>query len=121
MFIKPSWLLRGEAAVGAVLGVAIYDHLDKGWILFAVLILAPDLSMIGYVSGPRRGAALYNLFHTAMLPFGLAAAGVFFDYKWPVVIAAIWLTHIAVDRVLGFGLKEPTSFKDTHLAKEGGF
>jgi hypothetical protein len=30
-------------------------------------------------------------------------------------IALIWIAHIAFDRLLGFGLKYPTQFKDTHL------
>jgi hypothetical protein len=27
----------------------------------------------------------------------------------------IWLAHLGLDRMLGFGLKYPTFFKDTHL------
>ena len=27
----------------------------------------------------------------------------------------IWLAHIGVDRMVGYGLKYPTSSKDTHL------
>ena len=30
-------------------------------------------------------------------------------------IALIWAAHIGVDRVLGYGLKYPTAFRDTHL------
>jgi hypothetical protein len=29
--------------------------------------------------------------------------------------ALIWLAHIGMDRALGYGLKYPTTFKDTHL------
>jgi hypothetical protein len=32
-------------------------------------------------------------------------------------IALIWLAHIGVDRMLGYGLKYPTGFKDTHLQR----
>ena len=38
---------------------------------------------------------------------GLEAAGV------------IWFSHIALDRLLGFGLKYPGAFKDTHLQHVG--
>ena len=34
-----------------------------------------------------------------------------------VQIALIWITHIGVDRALGYGLKYPTAFKDTHLQR----
>jgi hypothetical protein len=31
--------------------------------------------------------------------------------------ALIWTAHIGVDRLLGFGLKYPTRFQDTHLQR----
>jgi len=34
-----------------------------------------------------------------------------------VAISLIWIAHIGIDRVLGYGLKYPTAFKDTHLQK----
>jgi Domain of unknown function (DUF4260) len=32
-------------------------------------------------------------------------------------LAAIWALHIGVDRMLGYGLKYPTAFKDTRLQR----
>ena len=32
-------------------------------------------------------------------------------------LALIWLTHIGVDRAVGYGLKYPSGFKDTHLQR----
>ena len=32
-----------------------------------------------------------------------------------VQLALIWLSHIGGDRLLGYGLKYSTAFKDTHL------
>ena len=29
----------------------------------------------------------------------------------------IWIAHIGMDRMLGFGLKYPTRFSDTHLQR----
>ena len=31
--------------------------------------------------------------------------------------ALIWTAHIGMDRLLGFGLKYPTRFQDTHLQR----
>ena len=31
----------------------------------------------------------------------------------------IWAAHIAIDRAVGYGLKYPGSFKDTHLGRMG--
>ncbi|MCL4805949.1 MAG: DUF4260 family protein, partial [Anaerolineae bacterium] len=30
-------------------------------------------------------------------------------------VALIWLAHIGLDRMLGFGLKYPDAFRHTHL------
>ncbi len=38
--------------------------LTRPGVLFVVLILAPDLSMLGYLAGSRVGAAVYNVVHT---------------------------------------------------------
>jgi hypothetical protein len=29
----------------------------------------------------------------------------------------IWITHLGVDRAVGYGLKYPTSFKEAHLQR----
>jgi hypothetical protein len=80
-------------------------------------VLAPDLAMLGYLAGPRVGALTYNLAHTELWPIGLAVVGVVADVDLLVQLALIWLVHIGADRVLGYGLKYPTGFKDTHLQR----
>ena len=32
-------------------------------------------------------------------------------------LALIWLSHIGFDRLIGYGLKYETAFKDTHLQR----
>lgn len=32
-------------------------------------------------------------------------------------VALIWLLHIGFDRAIGYGLKYPSSFKETHLGR----
>jgi hypothetical protein len=55
--------------------------------------------------------------HTEVFPIALATAGVVSDTDTATKIALIWLAHIGVDRLLGYGLKYPTAFKDTHLQR----
>ncbi|MEF9606012.1 DUF4260 family protein, partial [Paracoccus sp. PXZ] len=31
----------------------------------------------------------------------------------------LWLAHVGFDRVLGYGLKLPSGFRDTHLGRIG--
>jgi hypothetical protein len=97
--------------------MTLYVRADYSWWLLVVLALAPDLSMVAYAAGPRVGAAAYDLVHTYALPVVLGAVGVVTDAGAATAVALIWLTHIGVDRALGYGLKYPSGFKGTHLQR----
>jgi hypothetical protein len=113
----PSSLLRLEGLALLVAALVLYFHADFGWVLLVVLFLAPDLSFAGYLLGPRLGAAAYNALHTEIAPIVLGTVGVVTDADTAIQLALIWLAHIGADRVLGYGLKYPTAFKDTHLQR----
>jgi hypothetical protein len=115
----PIAVQRIEGGVLLVLSLLIYWKLGGPWLWYALLILAPDLFMLGYLGGPRLGAAVYNLGHTWLLPGILAAVGLIGGTSFAVDVALIWLGHIGVDRLLGYGLKLPTGFQDTHLGRIG--
>ena len=110
-------LLGLEGIAIAVAAVLLYADGDYSWWLFVLLILAPDLSFIGYAAGPGVGATAYNLVHNLVLPVALGTAGVLWDTEWAIAVALVWLTHIGVDRLVGYGLKYPTAFKDSHLQR----
>lgn len=113
----PRTLLHAEGAAIAAVAVAVYLHAGYPWWLLVALVLAPDLSMAGYLAGPRVGAVSYDAAHTYALPVVLAACGWIADAELATRLGLIWITHIGVDRALGYGLKYPTSFKDTHLQR----
>lgn len=113
------WLLRIEGLAALAGAAALYAHAGFSWILFAILFLTPDLSMLGYLAGPRIGAVAYNLVHTSAVALALACAGFFAGVPAAVAGALIWLAHIGFDRTLGYGLKYPTGFGDTHLGRIG--
>jgi hypothetical protein len=113
----PHVLLRLEGLAIAAAAVLLYFHEDFGWILFAALILAPDLSFAGYAFGPKVGAIAYDAVHTEIFPVALGTIGVVADSTAATKVALIWLAHIGADRLLGYGLKYPTAFKDTHLSR----
>src|SRR6476659_8062873 len=106
----PRALLRTEGLAVAVAAIALYFHADYPWWLLVALALAPDLSMAGYLAGPRVGAVAYDAAHTYALPVALAAVGVIVGGETAVQLGLIWLTHIGVDRAVGYGLKYPTDF-----------
>jgi len=84
--------------------------------LFALLFLAPDLSMIGYAINAKAGSITYNAIHTYIGPLLLGAYSLARDDRTALLVALIWIAHIGFDRMLGYGLKYPTRFKDTHLS-----
>jgi Domain of unknown function (DUF4260) len=112
-------ILRLEGAAAFTAAVALYAHAGFSWPLFALLILAPDLAMLPYLIGPRAGAAAYNLVHTYALSVPLTLAGFIFASPVASALGLIWITHIGMDRMLGYGLKYASGFGDTHLGRIG--
>jgi hypothetical protein len=119
LLTNPIYLQRLEGGVLLLLSLFIYGKLGGPWLWYIVLILAPDLFMLGYFGGTRLGAAVYNLGHTWLLPGILVAAGIIGGASFAVDVAVIWVGHIGGDRLLGYGLKLPTGFQDTHLGRIG--
>ena len=113
------WILRVESAAIGLLGVVAFLTLGGSPLLLVPALLAPDLSAIGYLAGPRVGAVTYNLVHNWALAVAFVFLAVFGDELWPLQVAAILAAHVGFDRALGYGLKLPSSFKDTHLGRIG--
>jgi hypothetical protein len=85
------------------LAVLVYAHTGWGWGRFFALLLAPDLSFLGWLGGPRAGAAVYNLVHTTVGPLVLVALG--FLLPWALPLGLVWLAHIGLDRACGYGMR----------------
>jgi hypothetical protein len=115
----PRRLLRLEGAALAIVAIALYARADASWGLFALLLLAPDLSFLGYLLGPRTGAIAYNAAHATLAPLALGLAGLVTASTLAEHLALIWLAHIGIDRALGYGLKYGASFQHTHLGRIG--
>jgi len=116
--MDPRDFLRVEGL--AVLGIALgsYFTLDGPIWLLLVLGLAPDLSMIVYLVGAQIGTLSYNIVHTYTLPLALGSLGVWADSRMALLIALIWTAHIGADRLVGYGLKFESGFKNTHLSRQ---
>jgi hypothetical protein len=117
VFTKPEILLRIEGAFDLVLSLIFFETIQGNWLLFIGLLLVPDLAMLGYLRGARLGTICYNLVHTLAGPFLMVACAYLTKSLWLLPYALIWTAHIGLDRMLGFGLKHPTRFGDTHLRK----
>jgi len=112
-------ILRAEGLALFACATAAYFWRGDPWWLFVVLFLAPDLSFLGYLAGRRIGAMAYNTAHATLGPLVLGAIGVLAGNETALGLALIWLAHVGFDRVLGYGLKYPSGFADTHLGRIG--
>ncbi|MCI0583467.1 MAG: DUF4260 domain-containing protein [Chloroflexi bacterium] len=111
--------LRAEGVVAFIGGIALWLILDQPWPLFVVLLFVPDVSMLGYVSGPHAGAIAYNVAHNWATAGGLLLLGFVAEVGALILAGTVLLAHVGIDRALGYGLKYPTSFQDTHLGRIG--
>ncbi len=112
-------ILRAEQVALVVAGIVIYLANGGILILLLPLLLAPDLSMAGYLRGPRLGAITYNAVHNLVLALGALGVGWWFDVGWLILLGAVLIAHVGGDRALGYGLKLPSDFRDTHLGRIG--
>jgi Domain of unknown function (DUF4260) len=113
------WVLRAESLAIFVAGVLLYLQLNGNALWLLPLLLVPDISMIGYLGGPRLGAITYNLAHNLVTALVLLAIGWFAAVAPLALVGAILVAHVGMDRTLGYGLKLPTDFRDTHLGRIG--
>ena len=113
------WILRAESVAIFIAGVALFLQLHGNALWLLPLLLAPDLSMVGYLVGPRLGAVTYNVVHNLVTALVLLGVGWFAPVAPLALAGAILLAHVGMDRSLGYGLKLPADFKDTHLGRIG--
>jgi hypothetical protein len=113
--------LKLEEAAMAFAGIYFLYLYDLGlpawaWVL---LFFAPDLGMIGYVINNKAGAITYNFLHHKALALGLALIGYFMNNEVLIATGALLFAHSSFDRMLGYGLKYYSGFKNTHLGEIG--
>jgi hypothetical protein len=92
---------------------------DAAWWWFPLLLLGPDISMMGYLAGNKTGAISYNLFHHKAIAVLVFIAGFTFGSDPLQLIGIVLFGHSAMDRTLGYGLKLNEGFKHTHLGITG--
>lgn len=129
-----SWLLKIENLCFGLIFIylAFYQNPIVGLVSFVLLLLLPDISFIGYLFGKKKGALLYNIAHSFVVPIiftlvsfyclsyasNLARAPMESLNNLPALllkIGELWIAHIFFDRFLGFGLKYEKGFAYTHL------
>ncbi len=109
--------LRAEGAAALVAGGILYQALGGNWLFALPLLLLPDLSAVGYLGGPRLGSFTYNLVHNWVIGLASLGLGAWLSSELLLFAGTILVAHVGMDRLVGYGLKHTTSFKDTHLQR----
>jgi len=112
-------LIKIEELFVTLLAFYLFLTLGYAWWLFIVLLLAPDVSMIGYLLNPRVGAWTYNIVHHKGVAIALFAFGGYLQIQGLQAAGLILLGHSSLDRVMGYGLKHVDAFQHTHLGMMG--
>ena len=115
------FVLRLEGLGVLIAASVAYSKFGLGWGTFAMFFLAPDLSFLGYLAGPKIGAVSYNLAHSYVGAVACLVASLVFPAPALLLVGIIWLAHIGFDRALGYGLKYSKGFGFTHLGRIGRF
>ncbi len=111
----PSFTLKLEAIIFFLFSIYLFGLTGyQLWILIATWI-TPDLGMIGYFFNSKLGSLTYNLSHSYSFSFIFLIVGFSITNSLIIAIGAVWISHISLDRFLGYGLKYPDNFKHTHL------
>jgi hypothetical protein len=116
-FARPWLRLEGLAVL--LCAALAYRYFQLPWLWFCLLLLAPDLALLGYLAGAKVGAWAYNLAHFYAAALAMIAIGLWWRDRSILGLGLIWCAHIGLDRVAGYGLKSPAGFRLTHLGKIG--
>lgn len=108
-------LLRFEEFTMLLGSIYLFSLLGYSWWVLVVLLLVPDIGMVGYLINPRIGAVTYNLAHSRSVALLFLGLGVWLTSSMLSLIGVVLLCHACMDRMLGYGLKYPDSFWHTHL------
>jgi hypothetical protein len=112
-------LIRLEELGIFLFSIYLFSGLPFPWWTFPVFLFAPDISMAAYIGGPRLGAFVYNLIHHRALDLVLYVTGILTGAPLLALAGIIMFAHSSLDRALGYGLKFPDAFTNTHLGRIG--
>jgi Domain of unknown function (DUF4260) len=100
-----------------LLSIFLFSRLPLAWWWYLALILAPDISMVGYAFGNKIGAVAYNVAHHKAVALAVYIAGIQWQNVGLQLVGLILFGHSSMDRMMGYGLKTYKGFKSTHLGE----
>jgi hypothetical protein len=112
-------ILKLEEAAMFVFAIYALSLVHVSWWVYLLILIAPDISCIGYGAGKRVGAVCYNLFHHKGIAIAVFIAGFALKNEWLQIAGIVLFGHSSIDRMFGYGLKLNEGFKYTHLGMIG--
>jgi hypothetical protein len=109
--------LHAEGAAALAAAAILYQWLGGSWLFAIPLLLLPDVSMVGYLAGRGAGSFFYNLVHNWAVGLAALGIGAWVGSDPIMLVGTVLVGHVGMDRLVGYGLKYPTHFKDTHLQR----
>ncbi|MBL7963705.1 MAG: DUF4260 domain-containing protein [Flavobacteriales bacterium] len=119
-------LLKLEELAQFLICLGCMIVLKAPWWCYLLLLLGPDIGMLGYLASPLAGAFTYNMLHhkgvaiMIIMIGGYMTTGILFsDGSWTGIVlllaGIILYGHASLDRIFGYGLKFGDNFHHTHL------
>ncbi len=112
-------ILQLEELILLMASIYGFYLLNVEWWFYFLLVLGPDISMLGYLAGNKPGAIVYNIFHHKGIAVRIFLVGIIAQIWSMEVVGILLFGHSSMDRMFGYGLKYFTSFKQTHLGEIG--
>jgi hypothetical protein len=113
---KIAYAALGLAAIA--LGIAVVIGWHASWWQLVVFAMAPDISLLlGASRDLERGqlnpraVPIYNAVHRLLVPGVLIAIAFLLHADGWLAGGLAWVAHIAIDRSLGFGLRNAHGFQ----------
>jgi len=113
----PRLFLHLEGLVILAGSLILYSHLDFKWSIFILLLFVPDLPLLIYGIDKRFASIAYNIVHSIIPPLVLVLLSYFNNFQFGVQLSLIWLAHIGLDQVFGYGFKYLGHTKETHFSR----
>ncbi len=109
-------IVRLESLLVFLICLIAFAIYGANWWLFLAWIL-PDIGIVGFLKNAKFGDFTYNFSHNYLFSTGIILLGIGLENDTLTALGIIFCSHVALDRLLGFGLKYPGSFKDTQIQK----
>lgn len=98
--------------------IYLFSRLNLKWWWFPLLLILPDLGMLGYLVNPATGAFTYNIVHFKGVGVVIGLYGLAKNNRKLMLVGIILLAHATMDRAIGAGLKYPDGFWHTNLSSK---